>query len=385
MLGRLVMPALFITAIWGTVHFILLAVIIFLPFSRTIYRAVVDMVEWMWITNASALIELVAGVQITVTGDSLLTGDKHILVICNHNNRLDWMFLWCLAARLGLCSSLKIVLKESLRKAPFFGWAMQAFLFVFFSRSDRERDLDRLRLVLSHSIGHGDNVALLLFPEGTDLSPSNQKKDADFARAKGLEMYEKTLHPRTAGFVEAIKGFTNAGRLDAIYDVTVRYDNHPAVAMSSDPRPSEKSALIGGLWPTAVHFRCERHGGVALRGVLRESSGAADWLSARWQAKEKRLRDDAKQAQATPGSGASSEGEAVAWGARPTIKYLMVMASWFALSAMLCYALMVSQGGWMLRAYTLFGVAALAAATQFGGLDGLEYFWHRARRQQKTA
>ena len=124
MLGRLVMPALFITAIWGTVHFILLAVIIFLPFSRTIYRAVVDMVEWMWITNASALIELVAGVQITVTGDSLLTGDKHILVICNHNNRLDWMFLWCLVAGR---AELKIVLKESLRRRRSLGgqWALR--------------------------------------------------------------------------------------------------------------------------------------------------------------------------------------------------------------------------------------------------------------------
>ena len=80
--------------------------------------------------------------------------------------------------RLGLCRTLKIALKEPMRKIPFFGWAMQAFLFIFLARNDREGDLKRLRARLTHMVGHGDDVALLLFPEGTDLSPSNQEKDA---------------------------------------------------------------------------------------------------------------------------------------------------------------------------------------------------------------
>ena len=245
MLGRIVMPALIVTAIWGTVHFILLAALFLLPVSRAAYRKVVDAVEWCWLTNAAALIELVAGVRILAMGDQLRSTDKRVLVICNHNCRLDWMFIWCLAARVGLLSTLKIALKDNLRKAPYFGWACQAFLFIFFSRKNREGDLDRLRATLHHCFGHGDDVALLIFPEGTDISPANQQRDADFARAKGLEQYKHTLHPRTAGFVEAVKAF-GADRLDAVYNLTVRYENHPTVAGSADPRPNEKSALMAG-------------------------------------------------------------------------------------------------------------------------------------------
>ncbi|CAN0210102.1 unnamed protein product [Ectocarpus fasciculatus] len=36
------------------------------------------------------------------------------------------MFLWCLCLRQGQLSSLKIVLKESLKGIPGFGWATQA-------------------------------------------------------------------------------------------------------------------------------------------------------------------------------------------------------------------------------------------------------------------
>ena len=112
---------------------------------------------------------MVAGVHIAATGDALAASDKRIIIICNHNNRLDWMFLWCLAARVGGIATLKIALKEGLRRAPFFGWATQAFLFVFFSRKDRQGDLGRLRATVGHCLGHGDGVAFLIFPEGTDL------------------------------------------------------------------------------------------------------------------------------------------------------------------------------------------------------------------------
>jgi lysocardiolipin and lysophospholipid acyltransferase len=376
MLGRAVMPLMIVSAIWGTVHFILLAAIVFLPFSRAAYRMVVDAVEWCWLTNAAAMIELLAGVRIVATGESLRSTDKRVLIICNHNCRLDWMFLWCLAARVGCCSTLKIALKDNLRKAPYFGWACQAFLFIFFSRKNREGDLDRLRHTLGHCFGHGDDVALLIFPEGTDISPANQQKDAEFAKAKGLEQHKHTLHPRTAGFVEAVKAFGDA-RLDAVYNVTVRYDNHPTVLGSADPRPNEKSALFGGRWPSAAHLHCERLGGDALRGtVLGAGSDAAGWLEATWRDKERRLTSAAGTADGALASGTAAQPPA--WAARPTAKYLLVMIGLALLTATLGSAL-CAHGGWMLRTYTLAGSFVLAALTKWGGLDALEYARHPIR------
>eukprot|EP00966_Prymnesium_polylepis_P033695 783109-Prymnesium_polylepis.1 len=165
------------------------------------------------------------------------------------------MYLWCFCARAGICRQLKIALKAPLKKAPLFGWAMQAFQFVFLSRSNREADVDCLQRTLAHSAADDAPLALLIFPEGTDLSPANAAKSDEHARAAGLSAYTQVLHPRTAGFLATVDAL--GGRLGAVYDLTVEYDNHPSVAASADPRPSE-GALLRGANPRAVHVLAER-------------------------------------------------------------------------------------------------------------------------------
>ena len=110
------------------------------------YRCVVDAVALSWFTLAAALLETIGGVEIVATGDAgpVAADERFSLVLANHHCRLDWMFLWCLVARQRTASRLKIALKAGLRAAPAFGWAMQAFLFVFLSRANREHDLSRL-------------------------------------------------------------------------------------------------------------------------------------------------------------------------------------------------------------------------------------------------
>lgn len=62
--------------------------------------------------------------QVKITGDHVDFGEV-ALIICNHRTRVDWMFLWVLCLRQGQLSGLKIVLKESLKGVPGFGWATQ--------------------------------------------------------------------------------------------------------------------------------------------------------------------------------------------------------------------------------------------------------------------
>lgn len=62
--------------------------------------------------------------QVKITGDHVDFGEA-ALIICNHRTRVDWMFLWVLCLRQGQLSGLKIVLKESLKGIPGFGWATQ--------------------------------------------------------------------------------------------------------------------------------------------------------------------------------------------------------------------------------------------------------------------
>jgi len=373
----LVLPGLVMTAIVGTVHLIFpaAAIFLFLVQARRPYRACVDAVEWLWLSGASALLERCAGVKICTSGDDAPCRDRVVLIVLNHHCRLDWMFFWPVAHRLRLLSggALKIALKENLRRAPFFGWAMQAFLFIFLRRNDRDGDLARLRASAEHAAAHGDRYALLIFPEGTDLSPSNVELARTFAEQKGKAAYTHVLYPRAAGFCEAMSAL--GGALDAVYDVTIRYDNHPKVVASDDPRPNEGACLFHGHWPTHVHCHIERVGvdtivGDAMGGhgvpknplAIAERSTA--WLQEAWARKEARL------AASTSSSAASSSSRPVATEQRG------VLALWAALVAALAYALCYGFGAGVARLlwlYTIVGAYALATLTKRAGLDGAEF------------
>ena len=82
---------------------------------------------------------------------------------------------WCYASKFNLNSSLRIILKDSLRSVPLFGWAMQITMYIFLSRK-REMDIPHIKRTLSYLLCTGATPSLFLFPEGTDLSESNKKK-----------------------------------------------------------------------------------------------------------------------------------------------------------------------------------------------------------------
>ena len=82
---------------------------------------------------------------------------------------------WCYASIFNLNSSLRVILKDSLRSVPLFGWAMQIMMYIFLSRK-REIDVPHIKRMFSYLLCTGATPSLLLFPEGTDLSESNKKK-----------------------------------------------------------------------------------------------------------------------------------------------------------------------------------------------------------------
>ena len=64
-----------------------------------------------------ALLELVYGVKVVVTGDCMLPGERSVIIM-NHRTRLDWMFFWSVLVRQsGVCTE-KIILKSTLKGIP---------------------------------------------------------------------------------------------------------------------------------------------------------------------------------------------------------------------------------------------------------------------------
>eukprot|EP00629_Pelagomonadales_sp_RCC1024_P006758 CAMPEP_0119262132 /NCGR_PEP_ID=MMETSP1329-20130426/1951_1 /TAXON_ID=114041 /ORGANISM="Genus nov. species nov., Strain RCC1024" /LENGTH=234 /DNA_ID=CAMNT_0007261745 /DNA_START=52 /DNA_END=753 /DNA_ORIENTATION=+ len=212
-----------VTAFAGSVFVLLPAAALLLPF-RAIgsYRDVARAVRWWWFSFAGALLEL-GGARYVVTGADPPAehgSDRVVLVISNHHCRLDWMFLWPLAARHGRAGGVHITLKDALKHIPLFGWAMQAFGFAFLSRVDRAGDVEQIRARL----GRGTKAPLwaLIFPEGTDLSESNVRKSRNYGRSLDPpRAWDRVLIPRGAGAAAAVEALGD--RLDAVYDVTLAY------------------------------------------------------------------------------------------------------------------------------------------------------------------
>ena len=348
--------SLIITALIGSVHVILpAALILLLPGFRGAYRCVVDAVATWWFHLAAALIEWLGGTQVVLSGDGAAppsVDERVSVIICNHNCRLDWLFLWPFIVRQGTAGRLKIALKEPMKMMPFFGWAMQAFLFVFLSRANRGNDLAHVSALLEHMRRQGDAMTLLFFPEGTDLSPSNLAKSHAHAEAAGLPKTARTLLPRTAGFMAVVEALGPA--LDAVYDLTVSYELHPTVAASEDPRPSEVWMLRGAN-PVAVRIHATRY---ARSELPADAEGLKAWLLRVWADKEARI------------AAAASDGGAALRSPPPAGKYAAALASAALAVALLARGLLLAPA--LVSGGTLAGCALLSVASRQGGLERIE-------------
>ena len=249
MFRGLVFSALLVTSAFaGSVLYLLPCAVVLLPLGAVdTFRSCVQLCRWWWFSFAGACVEYIGGTRYELTGDDVPRSfgeDRCVLVVSNHHCRLDWLFLWPVACRHGRAGALHVMLKDSLKHVPLFGWAMQAFGFSFLGRVDRASDVATIRERLRAARTAGPAYALL-FPEGTDLSPSNLKK----ARAYGLTLdpprrWNHVLVPKGAGLAAAIEALGDD--LDAIYDVTIRYDT------TSGERPDEKAMCLRGVFPRKV-------------------------------------------------------------------------------------------------------------------------------------
>ena len=251
-----------------------------------------NLVQGTWFHFVDILLEALYDIhlQYTLVGPEVTAGATKIdaflkppaagkfnILILNHRTRIDWMLAWILLSRTRTLFSLKIVLKESLLRVPFFGWAMQTFRFLFLSRK-WEQDEQRIKKVVAYSKRTGDSATYLIFPEGSDLSPSNVEKSNAFAKEKGLPVYRHVLNPRTTG-IAAIKDMIGVEQIDTIYDITMGYTD-----FKKGQRPGEEH-LLNGEMPKAIHFLIAAHR-FAAGDVPTEDAAFKQWIEERFAKKE---------------------------------------------------------------------------------------------------
>ncbi|KAI8610504.1 acyltransferase-domain-containing protein [Chytriomyces sp. MP71] len=278
-------------------------------------------------------------VEIVVHGAEALSalGPGPCVLTPNHQTQLDWMYFWIAAARIGAGrdADLRIVLKDSLKNIPIFGWGMHFFSFIFLSRKwDRdEKTLVERSKFIADNCTSGAGSLILLFPEGTIISPDTLAKSHTFAdkaaegnleasKSKGggrglanrdnKEEYRATrvLIPRYKALWACLKELSNRrlvspGQLSkrlppCILDVTVAFE--PVVDVTKGVYPekvfSPKHVFLpqwgkaGQVPPTRIHFGIETVSNHEWTHWM--DNGNEDefdgWLKKRWRQKEVALQ-----------------------------------------------------------------------------------------------
>ena len=143
--------------------------------------------------------------------------DGHGMLISNHITYVDWMFIWIVFWHLqpadpssshASASGLKIVLKAQLKQVPVIGWGMQFFDFLFVARR-WEADQSYLSQRLS-KLFNRKQLWVLLFPEGTVVTPNTRSHMLRYAHKTGLvvgDLPKHVLLPRSTGLAHCLETF----------------------------------------------------------------------------------------------------------------------------------------------------------------------------------
>lgn len=140
-----------------------------------------------------------------------------------------------------------------------------------------EEDRGRLSGSLDYLVALGRRCQLLIFPEGTDLTPDSKQKSDNYASKNGLPKYNYTLHPKTTGFSYLARHLHQAKYLDAVYDLTIAYPDYV---------PQSEVDLVRGKLPKEVHFHVKR---IPATDVPKDDVMLRQWLENRWHHKEATL------------------------------------------------------------------------------------------------
>uniref|UniRef100_F6QAZ7 Lysocardiolipin acyltransferase 1 n=1 Tax=Xenopus tropicalis TaxID=8364 RepID=F6QAZ7_XENTR len=267
--------ALFLGSFFGSI-FMLGPFLPLMLVSPSWYRWITDRIVATWLTLPVALLELVFGAKVVITGDGFIPGERSVIIM-NHRTRLDWMFLWNCLLRYSYLRLEKICLKSSLKAVPGFGWAMQVAAFIFIHRK-WEDDKNHFEAMLDYFCDIKEHLQLLIFPEGTDLTDNTKARSDEFAEKNKLQKYEYVLHPRTTGFTFIVDRLREGNNLDAIHDITVAYPHNI---------PQTEKHILNGNFPKEIHFHVCRYP-VSSLPVSKEELQL--WCQQRWKEKEDRLR-----------------------------------------------------------------------------------------------
>jgi len=257
----------------------------------TLFRKLNYYLVWMIYAQLLFLADWWSDSEVRIYADPKLVsevGQHSALIIMNHHFELDWMCGWMVADRFGVLGNARVFVKKMLKYVPIVGWAWN-FSDVAFLERNWEKDQDIMTQSVQALSDYPDPVWLLIFAEGTRLSPEKLEASRDFARSRGLPILRHCLTPRTKGFSHVMENI-DASKVPYIYDVTLAV--HP-----KDGGPATiPNILVGRKFVGEVYIRR-----IDISQVPKDPKGSAQFLMELYESKDKLIDNFALTGQFEPG------------------------------------------------------------------------------------
>ena len=228
--------------------------ILLLPSTRKIYRNYIIWTQTLFASLIMVITFLFCPIEIILYGDqNVFQTHKKLIIMANHQIYTDWWYIWIVAHHQHLGGHIKIILKDSLRKIPIFGWGMEFFEFIFLKRKWASDEIV-LRTNLTRARLDHLPLWLLLFPEGTNITPDTRARSSDYAKKKDISVEPRhVLLPRSTGLHASLLELSKDKYANHLLDTTLAYSG---VKASECPQHKYQAAdiFLKSKGPAQVHM-----------------------------------------------------------------------------------------------------------------------------------
>jgi 1-acyl-sn-glycerol-3-phosphate acyltransferase len=241
------------------------------PFSKRAFRRFNRWCASTWWGGCVVVAERINRTRIEITGESV-PERENALVVANHQQMPDITTIMAFARSKRRLGDLKFFVKEAIKWVPGVGWGMQ-FINCPFVRRNWTADRKRIDKTFETLVREEIPLWMVSFVEGTRATREKIERSQGFAQARGRQVFQHVLNPRTKGFSASVQGLGD--HIAAVYDLTIGYEGGV---------PTLWQHFTGAV--KKVHLHVRRFPAEELPTL---ESELADWLDARFAEKDQLL------------------------------------------------------------------------------------------------
>lgn len=195
------------------------ASLVLVPFSRRTFRRFNRGCANLWWGACVVCAERFNRTRLVISGDPVPERENAV-VIANHQQMPDITAIMAFARSKRRLGDLKFFVKHAIKWFPGIGWGMQ-FIDCPFVRRNWTTDKNRILKTFDTLVRDRVPLWMVSFVEGTRATPDKIAASREWARERGMTLYEHVLVPRTKGFAATVEGLGE--HVTAVYDITIGY------------------------------------------------------------------------------------------------------------------------------------------------------------------